>query len=137
MDTLPNPLHGHQILRPGEASNKNTHWLCDGRTALAWLRHAEAYSQAGDTSRALQATAIVTALQLLDSGDTTSLHGDDAEDTERWMEALKTIDRLASNLNREEINFIEGLLANPPAIFSEKRKAWITKIAHQRIGLTI
>ena len=136
MDTLPNPLHSHQILRPGAASNKNTHWLCDGRTALAWLRHAEAYSQAGDTSRALQATAIVTALQLLDSGDTTSLHGEDAEDTERWMEALKTIDRLATTLTRWEIDFIEGLLTQPPAVFSDGRKAIIQRMA-TTIGLTL
>ena len=137
MDALPNPLHGHQVLRPGEASNKNTLWLCDGRSALAWLRQAQAYDDVDDTPRALQATAIATALQLLDSGDTSSLHSDDAEDTERWMDALKTIDRMASNLNRWEIDFIEGLLANPPAAFSDGRKATITKIAQQRIGLML
>ena len=137
MDALPNPLHGHQILRAGEASNKNTHWLCDGRSALAWLRLAQAYDETDDTPRALQATAIATALQLLDSGDTSSLHSEDAEDTERWMEAIKTIDRMASNLNRAEIDFIEGLMAKPPAVFSDKRKAWITKIAQKHIGLML
>ena len=133
---LPNIFHGHTMTPPGQGSNKNATWLCDGRTAFHWLRYAHSLHVDG-SGRAQHALAIATALSDLDTSPPGSIHGGDEEDTERWMDAVETLDQMTQGVSSWDANFLASILENPPRVFSEPRKAQIRRMMEQYRGETL
>ncbi len=133
---LPNIFQGYQVLAPREGQNKSGLWLCGGHTRFWWLAQATELS-AQDSTRATHAIAIATALATFDEGNDSCLYGEDAEDTERWMEALEDIDNCDKPLRAWDQRFVENVLGNPPHTFSEAQKKVIRRMADWYIGLKL